>query len=118
MNLYDSLIEASCEIDHHESTLYVKVTPESTEIVNAAYHRGDISTVSTFRSQIDGCMWYDVPFGYKPFCGKNNIIFPTQWCPIGSRNTKQNRTGLNFFKSQDIKKHPLLCARGIFSSTL
>ena len=66
-SLYDVLKSIGAEMDNHESDLYVKRTEQTAEIVNAYYHRGDIATVSTFKSQIDGCMWMDVPFAYLPY---------------------------------------------------
>jgi hypothetical protein len=55
MTVYQELIAAGCQIDNHESDLYVKVTPESRAIVEpwlsgyACKHQ-----VKTFRSNIDG----------------------------------------------------------------
>ena len=68
--IYQRLIACGVPADHmdsHESDLYVKRTAQTEPIVNAAYYRGDFSTVTTFRSQIDGTAWYDIPFAYDPF---------------------------------------------------
>jgi len=63
-SLYNDLKAAGVPLDNHESDLYVKVTPESQAILNTYYSR---CMVSTFKSQIDGETWADVPFAYKPF---------------------------------------------------
>ena len=67
--LYDRLVAAGFEIDHHASDLYVRVTPESRAIINAwraenGYGEG---FCETFVSQVDGLRYYDVPFAFKPY---------------------------------------------------
>lgn len=70
-HIYNDLKAAGIPLDNHESDLYAKVTPESREIVNAYYHRyyhrGDVRTVGTFKSEIDGDLWYELPFCYLPW---------------------------------------------------
>lgn len=61
-SLYQQLLAAGVELEHHESDLYAKVTPESTRIIKESGHSS-----SVFRSEVDGQMWYDLPFAYKPF---------------------------------------------------
>lgn len=62
MSLYQALVDAKCEIDNHESDLYVKATPEVEKII-----RQHACNASRFVSQIDGSLWWDVPFAYEPF---------------------------------------------------
>lgn len=50
-------------IDHHETDLYIKVTPESKALVREYDYR---SNVETFRDQITGTLWFDIPFAYTP----------------------------------------------------
>ena len=52
------------DIDHHRSDLYLKKNKASEQIVKA-YEYGQ--SVSTFKSAIDGSLWYDIPFAYSPF---------------------------------------------------
>lgn len=66
-SIYTVLKQVGAEMDNHESDLYVKITPQTTEIVNAYYHRGDVRTVSTFRSNLDSEMWFEIPFAFLPF---------------------------------------------------
>ncbi len=54
------------EIDHHGNghgmdDLYLKITPESMNLIKRLTTR---ELVSTFRSEIDGSKWYDLPFCY------------------------------------------------------
>jgi hypothetical protein len=65
--IYEVLRAEGIPIDHHSSDLYVKVTEQSRQIVNAYYHRGDIKSMATFKSDIDGSMWFDIPFAYDPW---------------------------------------------------
>lgn len=51
-------------IDHHESDLYLLVNSASSLIVGALDNR---ALLSVFRSQIDGKLWYELPFCYTPF---------------------------------------------------
>ena len=63
-------------IDSHESDLYIKVTPESRELVET-YRKGIIAergayadTITTFRSihpDDKGALWYELPFHCTPY---------------------------------------------------
>lgn len=54
----------ACDIDHHNSDLYLKRTPASAALVG----RLDSTVLlSVFRSQIDGRIWYELPFCFTPF---------------------------------------------------
>lgn len=65
-SLYEQLVAAGCEIDNHESDLYVKATPEALAIIKTFEFRN----VTRFRNQIDGEIWLDCPFAYDPFWQK------------------------------------------------
>lgn len=65
--LYEEMRAAGCEIDHHETDLYVKDTPEARAVLEAYKVTGyGPVTVSAFRSEVDGAMWLDIPFYYAP----------------------------------------------------
>ena len=49
------------QIDNHCSDLYVLKNEISTNFVNNYEYKGN---VGTFRSEIDGLIWYDIPFAY------------------------------------------------------
>ena len=66
-SLYDRAIEQGLEMGCHESDLYLKVTPESKELIKNYSYRPN---VTTFISQIDKALWYDIPFAYQPFWEK------------------------------------------------
>lgn len=50
-------------IGHHCTDLYLKVNDESRAIVGAL---DNDALLSTFRSNIDGAIWYELPFCYIP----------------------------------------------------
>lgn len=69
-----TLYEAACktlpaaDIDHHESDLYLRKTPAAVALVESWITKtGFKSSVSTFRSQIKGDLWFDVAFAYDPY---------------------------------------------------
>ena len=66
-SLYQQMLVAEVPVDSHESDLYVKVTPESTRIIEEADLQ---SAPTTFTSPMDGEPWYEIPFGYDPFWPK------------------------------------------------
>lgn len=52
------------DIDHHESDLYIRKTPEAEALIKRL---NNDAMVATFKDNIDGDTWYDLPFCYKPF---------------------------------------------------
>jgi hypothetical protein len=66
-DIYEQMVKSGVELDHHESDLYVKKTPESEKIVKGYKFR---SNVKVFKNNIDGTMWYDIPFAYTPWWNK------------------------------------------------
>lgn len=49
------------DIAHWQSDLYLRVTPQSTALVNDFDFK---HFVTTFIDQIDHVLWYDIPFGW------------------------------------------------------
>ena len=62
-SIYEKMVDAGVQIDHHETDLYVPVNDTTRAIVAEYEHRAN---VTTFRSQIDNALWYDIPFAYLP----------------------------------------------------
>lgn len=62
MSVYTDLKEAGIPLDSHESDLYVLSTSEAWVIIRKHKKRGE-----SFKSQIDGKIWIDLPFCYDPF---------------------------------------------------
>lgn len=62
------------DIDHHNSDLYVRKTPKSTEIINKLTNK---SLLSTFKDNIDGDIWYELPFCYTPYFGESKELTET-----------------------------------------
>jgi hypothetical protein len=69
MTLYEKLVAAGCEIGNHESDLHVKVSEKAFVVIAAhvLFHVGCNGMPATFVSNIDGSLWYDIPFAYDPF---------------------------------------------------
>jgi hypothetical protein len=70
--LFQELIAAGCEIDNHESDLFVKDSPISRSIIKR-YSDSSAAKATLFRSTSDNEMWWDIPFAYDPFWEKNGI---------------------------------------------
>lgn len=66
LNIYERAVESmpQNEIDHHYSDLYLKVTPISKKLVDEYEWRGN---VTVFRDQIEGKLWYEIPFAFTPY---------------------------------------------------
>jgi len=70
-SLYDKLKDAGQTLDHHESDLYVKWTPEAEAIIKA--HGGTEAANArpfTYQRNGKGERWIDVPFAYIPWWDK------------------------------------------------
>ncbi len=61
-NIQEKLQKAGCVIDHYCSDLHTAVKPASREIVDRYEFK---QSVEMFRSEIDGVMYYDIPFVYS-----------------------------------------------------
>ena len=55
------------DIDHHESDLYIKFSAKSSALVNRLTCK---SLLTTFHSQTDGNLWYELPLCYNPAIGR------------------------------------------------
>lgn len=66
-SLYKDLVRARIPIDHHESDLYVLDTPQARETIKKYGYKFE-----TFKSNLDGKRWIDVPFAYEPFWEKKS----------------------------------------------
>lgn len=73
MQLYDELVEKGIKISNHYSDLYFPVTKETTEIL--ARYPLQQGNATTFKNQVEGGLWYDVPFAYLPYwAGKYPVV--------------------------------------------
>ena len=64
VDLYDDLLEANCEMDNHESDLYVKDTQQARDIIQPHQQTGEAKTVTRFISSRDKSIWLEIPFAY------------------------------------------------------
>ena len=56
------------EVSSHESDLYLKCTPVSENLVSNYEFK---QNVQKFRSNIDGSMWFDIPFANDLYWTQN-----------------------------------------------
>jgi len=61
MTVYQQLKAADVPTSIYFSDLYCKVTSESRRIIGEYEHK---SNVTTFKNNIDGTLWYDIPFAF------------------------------------------------------
>ena len=64
MDIFAKVIARKIEYSNHESDLYIPVTPETTDLVKSYPY---MTNVTTFVSQIERKLYYDIPFAYKPW---------------------------------------------------
>ena len=62
MSLYTDLIDAGIPVSNWQSDLYCPVTPLTRELIKKHDKRA-----TTFKNQVEGGLWYDVPFAFDPF---------------------------------------------------
>lgn len=65
--LFEAIKAAEIPYASHESDLYIKRTEESVTILQRYQFR---ENVRSFKNNIDGLPWFDVPFAYQPFWDK------------------------------------------------
>lgn len=61
-SLYQDLKAAGCELDNHESDLYVLADDTALKVLDVHRVRRGM-----FRSSVDGAYWYEVPFAFDPW---------------------------------------------------
>jgi len=74
MSLKEQMLAAGvspADIGNWCSDLHVKVTPVSKKVVEGYEFK---SIVVTFRSQIDGTAWYDIPFAYQEYHTRGVVL--------------------------------------------
>lgn len=64
--LYQRLLAAGCELDHHATDLYVKRTDTSSEILYQYRKEGNPMVCTVFEATDGSGLWYDVAFAYDP----------------------------------------------------
>lgn len=84
-NIYEEAKKLGVEVDHHESDLYIPVTPETTELIKQYKSRSNVTTFMEYtlpeKKHCYSCgrkytirkpikQWYDIPFAYQPFWDK------------------------------------------------
>jgi hypothetical protein len=69
-SIYQKVIKLDVYVGGYCSDLYVEVTPETKEIVNAYEYK---EQVTTFRNQVNKKMCFDIPFAYEPYWEKRAL---------------------------------------------
>lgn len=64
MNIYYEARKLDIEIDSHTSDMYIPVTDETRNLVSLYEFK---QNVTTFKNEIDGTLWFDIPFAYEPY---------------------------------------------------
>lgn len=63
-DIYTEVKKLNVKTDSHSSDLYVEKTAETEKLI-ADYEFKQ--NVRTFKSDVDGSIWYDIPFAYSPY---------------------------------------------------
>ena len=70
-SIYKVLMDAQVpetDIDNHYSDLYVRATPQNTELLKRYYEANGVNRLpKKFHSKLDNDEWYDIPFAYNPY---------------------------------------------------
>lgn len=69
MSLFEEVISRGIPYEHHESDLYIPFTKETEKLV-----RNYNVSAERFISQIDGKVWFDIPFVYEPYWEKKQRL--------------------------------------------
>lgn len=64
MSIWEQVETQGIEYGNHASDLYIPVNDQTRALV-AAYEFK--SNVTMFTSNVDGQLWYDIPFAYLPY---------------------------------------------------
>jgi hypothetical protein len=64
MIIFEIVKSEGIDYSNHESDLYIPVTERTKELIKDYEFK---TNVTTFVSNIDQKLWYDVPFAYLPY---------------------------------------------------
>lgn len=64
MSIYEKMVQSGVRIENHCSDLYVPKNETTDEIVQLFAYR---TITETFMDNIDGTLWYNIPFCYDPY---------------------------------------------------
>lgn len=71
MDLYERAKAAGVEMSNHESDLYLKCGAVADALVKECDTHGN---ARRFRNQLDGALWWDIPFAYAPWWQKRGCL--------------------------------------------
>lgn len=90
-------------IDSHEGDLYIKKTPQSTELLNRMKDK-DSGLLSTFKDQQTGEEWYDIPFANWEDDYKEKYSHAFPFHEKTEAEKKYADDVAEYFKGKDIKE--------------
>lgn len=67
MSIYKQMVDAGVQCQNHYSDLYVPINDVTRPIVAEWPYR---SLVKAFVNQVEGGVWYDIPFAFDPYWEK------------------------------------------------
>lgn len=70
MSLYQDCVQRGIPVQSHASDLYIPVTEETRALLKT---HG--KTATTFTNQVEGGLWYDVPFAFEPWWEAKGKLF-------------------------------------------
>lgn len=72
--IYEKLKSAGIKIDNHYSDLYFELSQNAIQIIKTHNHdEQDCIKFSTFRNQIDGKSWGEIPFAFDPWWNAREV---------------------------------------------
>lgn len=64
MSIFNEIKRTGIKYSSHESDLYIPVNEKTSELIKTYVHRRN---VTIFKNQVEGGLWYEVPFAYDPW---------------------------------------------------
>jgi hypothetical protein len=66
MNIYAECVELGIPTNSHYSDLYIPANQQTAALLK----KHNITTAKIFTNQVEGGLWYDIPFAYSPWWEK------------------------------------------------
>jgi hypothetical protein len=115
MDLFKEIVSRGIQYDHHESDLYIPLTQETIRLV-----KNYNVDAERFVSNIDGKVWFDIPFAYTPFWEKKQRRNPysskSKYCHERVEDPK--KFDKRSFRTVQSGKHKIVigCPKGSYDS--
>lgn len=70
MTLFEKIVQLQIPHSNHYSDLYIPVTTQTTQLLKE--HN---APTNIFINQVEGGLWYDVPFAYDPYWAARGVTY-------------------------------------------